>query len=57
MVRICIHVPKIELISNSRCTNSFFFKVSISILFRRAYYAGLTLWRIYGEWAYECSSP
>ena len=19
--------------------------------------AGLTLWRIYGEWAYECSSP
>ena len=20
-------------------------------------YASLTLWRIYGEWAYECSSP
>ena len=20
-------------------------------------YAGLTLWRIYGEWAYECNSP
>ena len=45
------------MIANDRQTFVAVRKHSRSFVWCFECYAGLTLWRIYGEWAYECNSP